>query len=153
MEDNSQLSFWLLPSPDEFWKTEPYQLELEEFERQTSDLGDKLRITPAYNRLKTLQNKIDYEIRCEELLSGGRGVFGFASAPLLSGEFVVEFVKTLSSLGLGGIIGAWIQARHGRKVRVKVDEIEVEANTSEEVEKLLAKAVQIQLQKEPKRIQ
>jgi hypothetical protein len=36
-------------------------------------------------------------------------------------------------------------------VRVKVGEIEAEANTAEEVEKLLAKAVRIQLQNEPKK--
>jgi hypothetical protein len=149
MEDPRELSFWLMPSPEEYWKTESYQLELRQFGRDVASKG--LTITPAFKRLKTIEDKIDYEIRCEKLLTGDRPhSSGYLEQTPPSGEFVIEIVKTLGSLGLGGIIGAWIQAKHGRKVRVKVGEIEAEASTTEEVEKLLVRAQEIQQRNQPK---
>jgi hypothetical protein len=41
-------------------------------------------------------------------------------------------------------LGVWLGSRNGRKVRIKVGDTEVEAQTPEEVEKLLAHAQQIQ---------
>jgi hypothetical protein len=41
---------------------------------------------------------------------------------------------------LGGLIGAWLQAKYRRKVRLKIGEIEAEAQTVEEVEKLFRRA-------------
>jgi hypothetical protein len=38
---------------------------------------------------------------------------------------------------LAGLAGAWVQARYGRKVRIKVGDMEAEANTVEEIERLL----------------
>lgn len=60
--------------------------------------------------------------------------FGFQ----LSGEFMV-LVTTLGVPALT-FLGAWVQARFGRKVRIKVGEVEVEASTPKEVEHLLEKA-------------
>jgi len=40
-------------------------------------------------------------------------------------------------------------ARYGRKVRLKIGEIEAEAQTREEVEKLLARAQEIQQRNQP----
>lgn len=67
-----------------------------------------------------------------------------------SGDFIIQAGQALSSLGLGGIIGAWLTAKYGRKVRLKVGEIEAEAHTPEEVEKLLARAQEIQQRNQPK---
>jgi len=55
---------------------------------------------------------------------------------------------------LGTGIGAWLRGRYGRKVRVKVgaNEIEVEAQTVEEVERLIARAQEIQQHTLPKAI-
>ena len=50
---------------------------------------------------------------------------------------------------LAGILGAWLHARYGRKVRLKIGDIEAEAQTAEEVEKLLDKAHEIQQRSQP----
>ncbi len=54
---------------------------------------------------------------------------------------------------LGAALGAWLHARYGRKVRLKIGEIEAEAQTPEEVEKLIAEALVIQERNAPKIIQ
>jgi hypothetical protein len=38
---------------------------------------------------------------------------------------------------IAALLGAWIQARYGRKVRLKVGEIEAEAKSVEEIDELL----------------
>jgi hypothetical protein len=58
-----------------------------------------------------------------------------------------EFLVTLSqAIGptLGVILVAWLQGRSGRKVRVKIGDVEAEARTVEEVEGLLQKIKQFQ---------
>jgi hypothetical protein len=49
---------------------------------------------------------------------------------------------------LTGILGAWLQSKAGRKVRLKVGDIEVEAKTVEEVEQLLQRAQALQASQE-----
>ena len=58
----------------------------------------------------------------------------------------------LASLGtpLGTALGAWLHARYGRKVRLKIGDIEAEAQTLKEVEKLIARAQEIQQRNQPK---
>ena len=41
-------------------------------------------------------------------------------------------------------LGAWLGSRNGRKMRIKVGDIEAEAQTQEQVEKLLMRALEIQ---------
>ena len=148
MDDDTTLSFWLIPSWEENWKSELYQQELHEFERYAA--SKDLRVLPASQLLKSVKDVIAYETRCEELLSHGKYSLSFGAPSPLSGEFVITLAKTLGSLGLGGIIGAWIQAKHGRKVRLKVGDIEAEAQTPEEVERLVARALEIQQRNQPK---
>ncbi|MGC2221827.1 MAG: nucleotide-binding protein [Methylocella sp.] len=45
--------------------------------------------------------------------------------------------------------GVWFQARHGRKVRLKIGDVEAEARTAEEVESLLQLAKQFQADNSP----
>ncbi|MFZ0963427.1 MAG: hypothetical protein WAO35_21410 [Terriglobia bacterium] len=87
-----------------------YQNELESFSRAVEAQG--LEIS-SYRR-------------CLE--SGGGGDY-------LVGEFLIKVVPPL--LSVVGAIGAWLKNNHGRRVRLKVGEIEAEAPTVEEVEKLL----------------
>lgn len=54
--------------------------------------------------------------------------------------------------GAAAIIGGWLQARYGRKVKFKIGDVEAEARTLEEVENLLAKAQEMQQRNEPKKI-
>ncbi|HEY2070520.1 MAG TPA: hypothetical protein VGG48_13265 [Rhizomicrobium sp.] len=57
-----------------------------------------------------------------------------------------EFVLALKVLAapaiaaVAGAVGAWIQARYGRKARLKIGDIEAEARTPAEVEELLKMA-------------
>jgi hypothetical protein len=62
---------------------------------------------------------------------------------LLSGEFLLRVIPTIGPL-VATAAGAWLHARYGRKVRIKAGDIEAEAQTAEEVEKLLNKAFEIQ---------
>jgi hypothetical protein len=58
-------------------------------------------------------------------------------------EFLVTFAKEIGPT-LGVILVAWVQGRSGRKVRLKIGDVEAEARTAEEVEGLLQKAKKFQ---------
>jgi hypothetical protein len=73
----------------------------------------------------------------------------FASAGA-HGYQVAEYLITLSqAVGptLGVILVAWLQGRSGRKVRLKIGDVEAEARTTEEVESLLQRAKEFQEEK------
>jgi hypothetical protein len=58
--------------------------------------------------------------------------------PAEVGEFIITLAPILGPV-FGTELGAWLQAQYGRKVRVKFDDIEIEAQTPEQVETLLAR--------------
>ncbi len=68
------------------------------------------------------------------------------------GKIIITIAVALGPT-LGTALGAWLHARYGRKVRLKIGEIEAEAQTPEEVEKLILQAVEIQKRNAPKVIQ
>lgn len=78
------------------------------------------------------------------------GQFAFPVPVYLSGEFLLRVLQTLGSAGLGGIIGGWLRAKHGRRVWLKVGDIEAAAQTVEELERLLKLAEEIQQRNQPK---
>jgi hypothetical protein len=54
-----------------------------------------------------------------------------------------EFVVTLAPGAIGavaGICGAWVQARYGRKVRLKIGDVEAEGRSVDEIASLLKRA-------------
>ena len=59
----------------------------------------------------------------------------------LSGLLSIAIPATMPVVGT--ILGAWLTGRNGRKVRVKVGDIEIEAATAEEAERLLERAAKI----------
>ena len=59
----------------------------------------------------------------------------------LVGQFVVTLGPPVVA-AVAAVAGAWVQARYGRKVRVKFGDIEAEARTPEEVEELLKRAAE-----------
>jgi len=65
------------------------------------------------------------------------------------GYSLPEFIFAISALGaaipaLVKISIAWVQARNGRKVRLKIGDVEAEAPTTAEIETLLEKAAAFQ---------
>jgi hypothetical protein len=65
------------------------------------------------------------------------------------GDFVIKLAAIIGpALGTG--IGAWLHARYGRRVRLKIGDIEAEAQTIEEVEQLLARVQEIQERSQPR---
>lgn len=111
----SSISFRLMRAPDDAaaFGTD-FQSELREFKQQAEASG--IQLTPRF------------------------GVFDSPSASGgLTGEFVVSVaqfvlpvVTTLATL--------WISRKNGRKLRVKVGDKEIEAQTKEEIDFLIAKA-------------
>jgi hypothetical protein len=66
-------------------------------------------------------------------------------APTVPQAHFYVTVLAAPALGvIGGALGAWISGRAGRKVRLKVGDIEVEARTIEEFELLLQRAQALQ---------
>jgi hypothetical protein len=68
------------------------------------------------------------------------------------GGFVIELLKSPAVGVIATAVGAWLHAKYGRKVRLKVGEIEVEAQTVAEVETLLKQAEEFQQRNRPKAI-
>lgn len=62
---------------------------------------------------------------------------GMTNLGQLTIDLARDFVPAVAA-----VLGAWAQARFGRKLRLKVGDTEVEARTPEEIEKLLSLAVQ-----------
>ena len=69
------------------------------------------------------------------------------SENLYVGDFIIKFVSALGPV-VCAMLAAWLHARKGRKVRLKCGEIEAEAQTVDDVQRLLELAAQA----EPKKI-
>lgn len=104
----TDLKITLLAAPDELsYFTPEYQQELRAFEKAFNDQG-----VP-----------VDSE----------RALAKMAGGPFLSGEFVLKVADKIGPPLIAGVAG-WLHGRAGRKVRLKVGDIEAEAPTIEEVE-------------------
>ena len=53
-------------------------------------------------------------------------------------EFYVFLGSSMTAVA--ALCGAWIQARYGRKVRIKIGDVEAEGRNVEEIERLLQRA-------------
>jgi hypothetical protein len=67
------------------------------------------------------------------------------------GVFAVNLKDALPVIG--SVLTGWFAGRFGRKVRVRVGDIEVETNTVADAEKLIAKAQELKRSKTPKKDQ
>ena len=83
------------------------------------------------------------------VVDSGMEAFLSAQGGIFLGDFSIKIIAILGPF-LVTAVGAWLHGRYGRKVRLKVGEIEAEAQTVEEVEKLLKRAEEIQQRKQPK---
>jgi len=64
----------------------------------------------------------------------------------LLGKFIIPLTQTLGP-PFFTLLGAWLTARYGRSVRLKIGDVEAQARTVEEVEKLLDSAKKFQQEK------
>ena len=61
------------------------------------------------------------------------------------GQYVISVAQIAGPI-VGVAVGAWIQGRAGRKVRLKVGEIELEAYSQADMDVLVAKALELKKQ-------
>lgn len=124
---NNDLELELIPSPDDpDYEDHRYQNELTTFENDLKDAG----LDPSARMFM-------------------RKAVGFGS--LYTGEFYISAAKILGPPIIAAV-GGWLAGRNGRKVRVKVGDIEAEANTMQQIEVLLERAQKLKQDNEPKRI-
>jgi len=124
------VEFTLLPAPDESPLMEAYEVA-------------KLTLVP--DESPDPENLLRYHPRISFYAGGG----------LATTSLFTSLLTAAAALGpaLGAVLGAWLHAHYGRKVRLKIGEIEAEAQTPEEVQKLIDQAVGIQKRNAPKIIQ
>ncbi len=141
--DAPELQLTLIPAPDE-----PLPENLDELRQQFESLGLE-RQHPA-NRVKPAT----FAAWVLGPFTLGIGLTAGTAASIGAATFATFAKQFAESAGplLATALGAWLHARYGRKVRIKVGEIEAEAQTPEELEKLLEKAQEIRERNEPKKI-
>jgi len=61
------------------------------------------------------------------------------------GQYVISLAQVAGPV-IGVAVGAWITARSGRKLRIKVGDIELEANSPAEIDHLVAKTIALKAQ-------
>lgn len=111
-ENDDSISIILIPSPDDPPKqSEEYQSGISALEK--SMRSEEIAFTSSRYLI--------------ESTSGG----GFAL-----GEFLVA-AKSVAPL-LSGLFGAWLRGKFGRRVKLKYKDLQIEATTVEDVEKLFA---------------
>jgi len=121
---------------------------------------------PIPENLERLQKELNalglLKVSLDRSGAGGLGaVFGLVWVPTVSafistaiGTHVLQLMATVGP-ALGTALGAWLHARVGRKVRIKIgpDGFEAEAQTTDELLKLLLRAEEFQQRNRPKVIQ
>jgi hypothetical protein len=65
-------------------------------------------------------------------------------------EFIIRDLGPAIIGVVGTAVGAWISTRNGRKVRLKIGDLEVEARTVDEVDQLLQRACSLRAEQETK---
>lgn len=70
------------------------------------------------------------------------------------GGYTGEFIAMANALGPATIaaLSGWLAGRNGRKVRIKVEGIEVEANSMKQLDEALRRVEQVKRDNEPKRV-
>jgi hypothetical protein len=96
--------------------------------------GCQRELRHFYDQLRAGQTQVRPRIFTMDSVGAGGG---------LVGEFVIPLAQVIGPV-LGGAAVAWLQGRAGRKLRLNVGDVEVEARTPEEIEQLLKQAQALQ---------
>jgi hypothetical protein len=123
-----ELNVTMIPALEDPGDRSPgYQRELGEFAKSLTKAG------------------VEYEAAPGSLLLTAPSPF------IYGGRFVIKMIEAHGATVVAAV-AAWLHGRSGRKVRLKVGEVEAQAQTVEEVEKLLKQAQEIQQRNQPKAI-
>lgn len=121
MDDPSKLHLMLVPDPEEpHWTLPESQAGFQAVHRALLDGGDQVYAVPYMTR-------------------------DLGSASKLFGEFVLP-LATIAGPIFAVAVGAWINGRAGRKLKLKVGDVELEANSPAEIDDLLRKAAEFKAQ-------
>lgn len=114
--DHESIKIELKRASDDASVNEPgFQNELREFSKSLRSVGVTFsQLAMAFDSVDTL---------------------GFPLA-----EFIIKTLSPAVIPGAAAVCGAWVQARYGRKVRLKIGDVEAEGRTTEEIENLLRQA-------------
>jgi len=104
-----------------------------------SSLGDPVVSDPAYQQeLRNVSSSLH-----EAGISFSQRGIAFDSAHAVGyplGEYFISLAQIAAPIVTAALV-AWIHGRAGRKVKLKVGDIEIEATTQDEVDALLKKAL------------
>jgi hypothetical protein len=132
--ENLEVELSLIPAPS----------EPPEFQVRSND--ELLRFQQS---LRSQGVKIYLELECREGVSHPQA--GTHDVVRFTGEFLIRLAAGAGPI-VGTVIGAWLHAKYGRKARLKIGDIEAEAQTEQEVKDLLRHAEEFQLRNQPKKI-
>ncbi len=111
----------------------------------------ELTLLPGVNDPLLFSNEYQAELSVVDSELRKRGLeleaTSFAAHQAADGMHLGQFVVTLGPpivAAVAGVAGAWLQARYGRKVRLKFGDPEVEARSLQEVEDLLKRVNDLQ---------
>ncbi|TGB31561.1 hypothetical protein [Burkholderia thailandensis] len=121
-ENPGKVRFYLRQAPDE---------------SPTFSVEGQAALRKVVTAIRENQIKVDAPVMA---LDSAEAVGGF------TGEIAV-LIQAVSPI-LTGILGAWLQSKAGRKVRLKIGDIEVEARTVEEADQLLQRGLALQASQE-----
>lgn len=135
-------------------KTHNEILELEEDELEEGQV--RLELIPLDDEEKD-SGQPGYRQFFEQIAAAGVDIAAIntlsmeeaGSISILSGAFVLPLAQVVGPIASAALV-AWFQGKAGRKVRIKVGDIEVEARTKEEATLLLQRAVATQAQRDGK---
>jgi len=108
----------LIPAPDDLRVNDPA------FQAELRDVTASLRMTGA-------------EFSTMQLSLHAVGALDYQLA-----EFAIKSLGPAVVAGAAGVLGTWIGARSGRKLRVKIGDVKAEAHTPEEIAALLTQAAE-----------
>jgi hypothetical protein len=114
--DHERIEIDLQRAPDDASVNEPgFQNELREFSKSLRTAG------VTFSQRAMAFDSVD--------------ALGFPLA-----EFVIKTLSPAVIPAAAAVCGAWVQARYGRKVRLKIGDVEAEGRTTKEIENLLRQA-------------